>query len=72
LAEFLRVRVQRVDIDRRPVDSAEARIVYLHLVRAATGAFLDATAYDAACQAAAQCAAGRCEATAPATTGAPR
>ncbi|MEJ8852340.1 amidase [Variovorax rhizosphaerae] len=48
LANFLRTRVATVDEDRRPVDSAEARVVYLHLVRAATGAFMDDAAYDAA------------------------
>lgn len=48
LSDFLRARVERVDLDRRPVDSAEARSVYLHLVRSATGAFLDDAAYEAA------------------------
>lgn len=54
LAEFLRTRVGKVELDRRPVASAEARSVYLHLVRAATGAFMDDAAYEATRQAAAQ------------------
>jgi amidase len=48
LTDFLRRQVATVADDRRPVDSAEVRDVYLHLVRAATGAFLDDAGYDAA------------------------
>lgn len=52
LASFLRGQVARVSEDRRPVDSNEARAVYLHLVRAATGAFLSDEAYETARRAA--------------------
>ncbi|MDM0047391.1 amidase [Variovorax sp. J22R115] len=54
LAEFLRTRVECVEMDRRPVDSAESRDVYLHLVRAATGAFMDEMTYAATGDKAAQ------------------
>ncbi|CAG2155177.1 Acylamidase [Cupriavidus yeoncheonensis] len=52
LASFLRGEVACVSENRRPVDSSESRAVYLHLVRAATGAFLSDEAYDAARRAA--------------------
>lgn len=52
LASFLRGEVAHVSESRRPVDSNEARAVYLHLVRAATGAFLTDEAYEAARRAA--------------------
>jgi amidase len=45
LAAFLRGHVASVDQDSRPVDSEEARVVYLHLVRAATGVFMDDATY---------------------------
>lgn len=41
LADFLRQKGVAVDEDTRPVDSAETHFVYLHLLRAATGAWLD-------------------------------
>lgn len=57
LGEFLQTRVQKVGLKQRPVDSAESRSVYLHLVRAATGAFMDEATYEATRQIAAQLAA---------------
>ncbi|TPQ42965.1 amidase [Cupriavidus pinatubonensis] len=48
LAAFLRSEVAFVSENHRPVDSRETRAVYLHLVRAATGAFLSDEAYDVA------------------------
>lgn len=48
LAAFLRKEVACVSLRRRPVDSMEARTVYLHLVRAATGTFFSDEAYEAA------------------------
>jgi amidase len=48
LADFLRRAGVHVDEDVRPVDSAEAHAVYLHLLRAATGARFDDAAYAAA------------------------
>ncbi|SEB06334.1 amidase [Variovorax sp. YR216] len=48
LASFLRGKVAHVSEDRRPVDSEESRCVYLHLVRAATGAFLQDADHEAA------------------------
>ncbi|MEJ8826556.1 amidase family protein [Variovorax humicola] len=46
LASLLRSKVAHVSEDRRPVDSEESRCVYLHLVRAATGAFLHDADYE--------------------------
>lgn len=48
LASFLRGKVAQVSEDSRPVDSQESRSVYLHLVRAATGTFLNDEAYESA------------------------
>lgn len=48
LAAFLRQKVAYVSESRRPVDSVEARAVYLHQVRAATGAFFSDEDYEAA------------------------
>lgn len=51
LADFLRregVQVAMDTAEARPVDSAEAHAVYLHLLRAATGARFDDAAYAAA------------------------
>jgi amidase len=47
LAAFLRSEVAQVSESRSPVDSEEARAVYLHQVRATTGAFLPDEAYEA-------------------------
>ncbi|MBI5719684.1 MAG: amidase [Burkholderiales bacterium] len=48
LADFLRREGVHVDEQARPVDSAEAHAVYLHLLRAATGARFDDADYAAA------------------------
>ncbi|MNZ87591.1 amidase [compost metagenome] len=48
LAAFLRNRGAHVSESHRPVDSKEARAVYLHQLRAATGAFFTDEAYAAA------------------------
>jgi amidase len=45
LADFLRQQGVAVDEDTRPVDSAETHFVYLHLLRAATGAWLDGSTW---------------------------
>jgi amidase len=45
LADFLRSEGVPVTMDARPVDSAEAHAVYLHLLRAATGARYDDAEY---------------------------
>jgi amidase len=46
LADFLRAQGVSVQMDRRPVDSAQSHRVYMHLLRAATGAWLSADAYQ--------------------------
>ena len=46
LAHFLQHEGVAVAADARPVDSAEARDVYLHLLRAATGSHYDAGPYE--------------------------
>jgi len=58
LADFLRREGVQVSEDVRPVDSAEAHAVYLHLLRAATGARFDDAAYAAALARAPRYAAG--------------
>jgi amidase len=45
LVDFLRAEGVAVTEDARPVDSAEAHAVYLHLLRAATGAHYDDATY---------------------------
>jgi amidase len=45
LADFLRAQGVQVFEDRRPVDSAHSHRVYMHLLRAATGAMLDEDSY---------------------------
>ena len=54
LVAFLREQGVSVTEDARPVDSAEAHEVYLHLLRAATGAYYDDTGYAQAQQRAGQ------------------
>ncbi len=49
LADFLRSQGVQVSEDVRPVDSAESHRVYVHLMRAATGANYDDAVYAAAC-----------------------
>lgn len=46
LADFLRQQGVKVIEDARPVDSRQTHRVYVHLVRSATGAWLDAEVYD--------------------------
>ena len=48
LVAFLRDAGVAVSLDVRPVDSAEAHDVYLHLLRAATGSHYDEASYAAA------------------------
>jgi amidase len=48
LVAFLRHEGVQVDEDARPVDSAETNHVYIHLLRAATGAHYDDASYAAA------------------------
>ena len=45
LADFLRAQGVTVLEDHRPVDSAQSHRVYMHLLRAATGAWLDDASY---------------------------
>ena len=57
LADFLRREGVAVDETSRPVDSAEAHAVYLHLLRAATGAKTDEASWTVAAERARGCAA---------------
>ena len=49
LVDFLRQQGVEVSEDARPVDSAQSHRVYVHLMRAATGAHYDDAAYALAC-----------------------
>jgi len=49
LVDFLRQQGVQVSEDARPVDSAQSHRVYVHLMRAATGANYDDAVYAAAC-----------------------